>query len=122
MTAAAFEMAERNGDRALLCELHRLSGRVFETAQRMVDAEESYERAIRLARGQRAKSLELRATTDLGRLWAGRGAMAQAAALLEPLCDFFVEGLTNQDLVDARSLIERCASGLGSRKLREPKQ
>jgi len=108
--AGAFEMAERNGERWMLCEMHRLAGHVFEAAQRIAEAEERYEQAIRVGRDQKAKSLVLRAASDLGRLWVGRGATTQAAALLRPLCESFAEGLTNQDLVDAKSLMKQCAN------------
>jgi predicted ATPase len=108
--ADAIEMAERNGDRLMLSEMHRLAGRVLERAQRLADAEQRYELAICIARRQHAKSLELRAATDLARLWARRDEPMRAAGLLGPLCASFVEGLSNQDLVDARSLMARCAS------------
>jgi predicted ATPase len=49
--------------------------------------------------------MELRAATDLGRLWATRGETARAAALLRPICEFFTEGLGNQDLLDAKALM-----------------
>ena len=120
--APAFELAERNGERLILCEMHRLAGHVFETAEQSADAEEHYERAIRIAREQRAKSLELRSAVDLARLWAGRGATAQAADVLRPLCAFFTEGLTCPDLVDAKSLMERCVSGFGFLTAGEPPQ
>jgi hypothetical protein len=108
--AGAFEMAGRNGDRLLLCEMYRLAGRVSEVAQRIADAEERYEQAIRVGHEQGAKSLVLRAATDLGRLWARQGAATKAAALLRPLCEFFVEGLSTPDLVDAKSLMKQCAN------------
>jgi hypothetical protein len=112
--ADSFAMAERNGDRSMLSEMYRLAGHVSEAAQQLEIAEERYERAIHIAQGQRAKSLELRAATDLGRLFARRGEMPRATTLLRPLCAFFVEGLTNQDFIDAKSLMERCASHSGS--------
>jgi predicted ATPase len=90
--------------------------------QQVADAEERYEQAIRVGRDQKAKSLVLRAASDLGRLWAGRGATTQAAALLRPLCDSFAEGLTNQDLVDAKSLIKQCAEGFRCVTPEEPYQ
>jgi tetratricopeptide (TPR) repeat protein len=54
-TADAIEMAELNGDRCMLSEMHRLAGRVFESAERLADAEQHYEQAICIARRQHAK-------------------------------------------------------------------
>jgi tetratricopeptide (TPR) repeat protein len=120
--ADAFEMAERNGDRWMLCEMYRLAGRVSQAAQRIAEAEERYEQAIRVSHEQGAKSLELRAAVDLGRLWADQGAPTKAAALLRPLCEFFVEGLTTQDFIDAKSLMKQCAKGADFFTPEEPHQ
>ena len=120
--AGAFEMAGCNGDRLMLCEMYRLAGHVSQAAHRIAEAEERYEQAIRVGHEQGAKSLVLRAAADLGRLWADRGATAKAAALLTPLCEFFVEGLTTQDLIDAKSLMKQCANGSGFFTPEEPHQ
>jgi len=120
--AGAFQMAERNGERFLLCEMYRLAGHVSEAAQRIAEAEERYEQAIRVGHEQGAKSFVLRAATDLGRLWSCQGASTKAAALLRPLCEFFVEGLTTQDLIDAKSLMKQCANGSGFFTPEEPHQ
>jgi hypothetical protein len=75
-----------------------------------------------VGRDQKAKSLVLRAATDLGRLWSCQGATTKAAALLRPLCEFFVEGLTTQDLIDAKFLMKQCANGSGFFTPEEPHQ
>jgi hypothetical protein len=103
--AEGFAMAERNGDRFLLPEMHRLAGHVFETGKRLADAEARYRQAIRIAREQQAKSWELRSATDLGRLLVARGDRAEAATSLGPVCESFTETLDSQDLVDARAVL-----------------
>jgi predicted ATPase len=102
--------------------MYRLAGHVSEAAQRIAEAEERYEQAIHVGHEQGAKSLVLRAATDLGRLWSCQGASTKAAALLRPLCEFFVEGLTTQDLIDAKSLMIQCANGSGFFTPEEPHQ
>jgi predicted ATPase len=69
-------------------------------------AEANFREAIDLARRQQAKSLELRATTSLARLWAGRGRRREAHDLLAPVYGWFTEGFATRDLKDAKVLLE----------------
>jgi tetratricopeptide (TPR) repeat protein len=108
--ADSIATAERNGDLFLLSEMHLLEGFAFEAAQRISDAERDYGRALQIASGQGARFLELRAAIHLGRLWAKRGERARVATLLRPICEYFVEGATCQDLADARLLLSWCAT------------
>ena len=54
--------------------------------------------SIEVARGQSAKSLELRAATSLAELWRTQGRPDEARALLEPICRWFDEGAETADL------------------------
>lgn len=75
--AAAFDDARRTGERWWDPELHRLRGDLLlRSAGAAHDAERCYRQAIDLARRQRARSLELRATASLARARRGRGRRA----------------------------------------------
>ena len=62
-------------------EIHRLRGELLlrQDESNAVEAEQCFERAIEIARKQRAKSLELRATTSLARLLAKQGRVTRHA-------------------------------------------
>ena len=65
-----------------------------------------FQRAIDTARGQQAKSLELRAATSLAHLKVRQGKRADAYELLAPVYDWFTEGLETADLKDAKALLD----------------
>jgi len=89
-------------------ELYRVKGRLLLTdaAQDPPAAEQAFNQAIEIAQLQKAKSLELRATLDLARLWQARGDTDQARERLRPVYDWFTEGLDTTDLIEARTLLE----------------
>ncbi len=70
---------------------------------------EEYRRAISIARDRNTKLLELRATSDLSRLWAKRGDRRKAKALLAPVHDWFSGGFDKPDLQEAKALLEDLA-------------
>jgi predicted ATPase len=80
-------------------------GGVFAETGDTAEAASWLQQAIDTARGQQAKSLELRAATSLARLWRDQGKRAQAHDLLAPVYDWFTEGFDTADLKDARSLL-----------------
>ena len=65
--------------------------------------------AIEVARHQQAKSLELRATMSLARLWQQQGKQAEARALLAPIYAWFTEGFDTADLQEAKVMLEAWA-------------
>ena len=94
-------------------ELHRLRGELLlASGAGAGEAEAALGHALEIARGQQARSLELRAASTLARLWAGSGRNAEARDLLEPVHASFAEGLATPDLAAARALL----SSLGSAK------
>src|SRR5499425_3697552 len=76
-------------------------------------AEALFLRAIEIARRQGARSLELRASTSLGRLWGDRGKVGEARALLSGIHDWFTEGFESGDLREARALLDEFAGRAG---------
>ena len=69
-------------------------------------AEAYFERALAVARGQQAKSWELRAAMSLARFWRDRGKPQQARELVAPVYDWFTEGFETLDLNQAKDLID----------------
>jgi predicted ATPase len=70
------------------------------------EAEECFLKAIEISRKQSAKSLELRATMSLARLWQKRGKREEARKMLAEIYGWFTEGFDTADLKDAKSLLE----------------
>jgi predicted ATPase len=87
-------------------ELHRLTGELLLRLDRPDEAETRMRRALALARGQNARSLELRAAVSTARLLASRGAEAEGRALVADVYESFGEGFETYDLREARELLE----------------
>ena len=69
-------------------------------------AEAELRRCLDCAREQGVKMIELRAATALARLWLNQGQAQQAHDLLQPVYDWFTEGLDTPDLKEAKVLLE----------------
>ena len=69
-------------------------------------AEASFLKAIKVARSQNARSLELRAATGLARLWQKQGKGDEAREMLAGVYGWFSEGFDTPDLQEARALLE----------------
>ena len=59
---------------------------------------------------QKSKSLELRASMSLARLWRDQGKVQQARELLAPVYGWFTEGFDTLDLKEAKALLEQLAT------------
>ena len=70
------------------------------------EAEACFHKAIEIACKQQAKSLELRATISLARLWQQQGKSKQAHRMLSEVYNWFTEGFDTKDLQEAKALIE----------------
>jgi predicted ATPase len=90
-------------------DIHRLKGQLLLSlsADNVSAAEACYEKAIRVAQRQCAKSLELRATINLAQLWSEQGMGVKARLLLESLYDWFGEGFDTPDLQHAKALLDQ---------------
>jgi predicted ATPase len=102
----ALAVAEPSGQHYWTAELYRLKGALACEADQK-NAEESFRDAIAIARGQQAKSFELRATMSFSRLWASEGKATEAYAALSDVYNWFTEGFETPDLREARSLLEQ---------------
>jgi predicted ATPase len=70
------------------------------------EAEICFQKSLAVARGQEAKSLELRTAVSFGRLLKKQGKGSEAKKLLECIYSWFTEGFDTPDLIEAKSLIE----------------
>ena len=122
--AEAFAAADKTGERFFEAELYRLKGMLTlqsnsRTGPRQVssqrpvtpdqaeaDAEAFFRKAIEIAREQRAKSLELRATTSLARFLDKQGRQEEAQRMLGEIYGWFTEGFDTADLKDAKALLD----------------
>jgi class 3 adenylate cyclase/predicted ATPase len=103
------EGQEETGYRQWEAELHRLEGVALVGLNRLEEGQNALEEAVRIARRQRAKSYELRAATNLARLWSDKGRRAEARDLLAPVYGWFTEGFDTADLMEAKALLDELA-------------
>ncbi len=102
--------ASRNSERIFEAELYRLKARSLllrDGPNGGVEAESLLRQALETARSQQARSLELRAATDLAALWMDQGRRDEAFGLLTPVFAGFTEGFDTQDLKEAKALLDR---------------
>ena len=104
----AFDAIRRGGEEAWQSELHRLRGACLLSISpdNAPEAETAFRRAIEVAKGQNARSLELRAAIGLARLWQDQGKTDEARELLAPVYDWFTEGFDTADLKEAKALLD----------------
>jgi predicted ATPase len=98
-------LAEVRGEHFWDAELHRLTGIVLLAENKLDEGGASLHHAIHIAQAQQAKSLELRATASLARLWRDQGKPHQARELLAPVYGWFTEGFDTRDLKEAKALL-----------------
>jgi predicted ATPase/class 3 adenylate cyclase len=114
----ALTVMDKTGERFYEAELYRVKGQlVLQAAGRRpktpapsthaeAEAEVCFLKAIEVARRQQAKSLELRATVSLARLWQRQGKMEDAHQMLAEIYGWFTEGFDTADLQDAKALLD----------------
>jgi predicted ATPase len=115
----ALALVETTEERFWEAEMYRLKGELLlkaEGAGRSLDAgegmhdaespERCFLKAIEIARRQEGKSLELRATVSLCRLWQQQGKKDQAHHMLVHIYGWFTEGFDTIDLQQAKALLQ----------------
>jgi predicted ATPase len=109
--ADGFAFVEQSGEQYWLADLHRLSGQLAlsQPAPDRPRAEACFTKAIGVAKGQHARLLELRAATDLARLWRDTRPDRDPHALLQPILATIEGGETARDVRNARSLLDGAA-------------
>jgi class 3 adenylate cyclase/tetratricopeptide (TPR) repeat protein len=90
-------------------EMHRVRGTLLLSMHEREAAEDTYCRALAVARRQGAKFFELRAATNLARLWCDQGKRREAQELLAPIYGWFTEGFDTPVLQDAKALLDELA-------------
>ncbi len=106
--AEALNVVTDTGERRWQAELFRLKGELILTRDEE-EAEACLIQAIEIARSQKAKSLELRASKSLSRLWLIHGKREEARRLLKEIYGWFSEGFATLDLKEAQALIRNSA-------------
>jgi len=79
---------------------------LMSSEQDVAKAQAYFDRALAVARQQKAKSWELRAAMSMARLWRDQGKPQQARELLAPVYGWFTEGFDTRDLKEAKALLD----------------
>jgi predicted ATPase len=110
--AEAMKTAQTTKEKWCEAEVHRTAGEIALKSPHpdLAKAEGHFERALAVARGQRAKSWELRAAMSMARLWRDQGKGQQARDLLAPIYGWFTEGFDTLDLRESKALLDYLAS------------
>jgi class 3 adenylate cyclase/predicted ATPase len=119
----ALTLVDKNGERFWEAELYRLKGEFLLTQEghrlqaigyreKTEEAEACFLKAIDIARKQQAKSLELRATVSLARLWQIQGKKDEARQTLAEIYNWFTEGFDTKDLQEAKALLDSLESNV----------
>ena len=108
--AEAMEIAEKAGTQMCLAELYRLKGESLLMQSDEAKAEACFHQAIEVTRRHQGKSLELRTTVRLCRLWQKRGKIKEARQMFQAIYGWFTEGFDTADLLEAKALLEELST------------
>jgi class 3 adenylate cyclase/tetratricopeptide (TPR) repeat protein len=121
--AEAAALVETTEERFWEAEIYRLKGELLLTlqgagrSQGLTEGMQSAESpegcfltAIEIARRQEGKSLELRATVSLARLWRQHGKQDQARRMLAEIYGFFTKGFDTIDMRQANALLQELSA------------
>jgi predicted ATPase len=101
-------IVSHNSERFFEAELYRLKARaLLMRGAAEIEAESLLDQALRTARSQQARSLELRAATDLARLWINQDKRTEARNVLSSIYRCFSEGFDTRDLKEAKTVLDQ---------------
>jgi predicted ATPase len=108
----AMTAVETTKERWCEADIHRIAGEIalMPPEPDATKVEAYFERALRIARKQQAKSWELRAAMSLAQLWRDQGKPSEARNLLAHVYGWFTEGFDTRDLKEAKALLGALAS------------
>jgi predicted ATPase len=109
--AEALEIIHKTGEGNSEAEIYRLKGELLlqQSQDNSSKAEACFLKAIEVAQRQQAKSLELRSTVSLARLWQAQGKHHEARDRLATIYNWFTEGFDTKDLQEAKVLLHELA-------------
>jgi predicted ATPase len=89
-------------------ELYRIRGELLllKDVSDHQGAETHFRKALDVARRRQSKSVELRASVSLSRLWQKQGKRDEARRLLSEIYGWFTEGFDTADLKEAKALLD----------------
>ena len=104
----AMTAIETTGERWYEAEVLRVAGEIaiMSPERDAAKAEMFFDRALAVARQQRARSWELRAAMSMASLYRDQGQRDKSRDLLAPVYGWFTEGFDTPDLKDAQALID----------------
>jgi predicted ATPase len=104
----AISFVETTKEKLYEAEIYRAAGEITLMSPKpdATKAEAYFERALAVARAQRARSWELRAAMSMARLRRDQGRRQQARDLLAPIFGWFTEGSDTLDLKEAQALLD----------------
>jgi predicted ATPase len=107
----AMRSVETTKEKWFEAEVHRAAGEITLLAPEpdAAKAEAHFDRALLIAREQKAKSWELRSAMSMARLWRDQARRRHAHELLAAVYGWFSEGFDTLDLKQARTLLKDLA-------------
>ena len=107
----AFAAMEKSNERFFEADLHRLKGELTlaRDPNARAEAEQCFQQSLEIARRQKAKIWELRATMSICRMQQSQGVAEESRKMLSEVYESFKEGMQTPDLVDAKTLLDELA-------------
>ena len=102
----AIETITRINDRYCEAEIYRIQGDNLAKMKNYADAESAYRTAIKVARTQKARSLELRALIHLVKFLQNQPSLDNDLLKLKYIFEEFKEGFNTADLIEAQALMD----------------